>query len=319
MRQPSAKHNLPVTSDALARTPRLVRRDSMTRFNMCVCAMALLSSACVGTSGSGAASNAPVNFGMPMGYTGRLSVVGDSWLKGGQAGADVVNSSGGVNGQKVKIVPVDTALDPVDAVTATRKMLAVDNVKVSIGLIALDYPNALPILNQSKMVSFTIIGDPAIDQMVMPYSFSLRVSAALEGTAMVALAKKRGYHNIAVVFDSSASAQAFPPSLKFAASKAGLNIVAEPLVPQTAPSYEAVIDQVLQAHPDVVMMQIESNQAGTFFDEWRKLGGTSLPIISSDITVTPEWTKPAGAYELRHITAIQTTSNPTGTSQDRST
>lgn len=288
--------------------------DSVRRLVGGLVALTFVLAGCGGasTSSNGKVSGT-VNFGLPFGYTGNLSILGDSWLKGGRAAADIINKNGGVYGQSVNIIPVDTALDTIDAVPAIRKMLAVDDVKVSIGLAALDYTDALPIENQAKMVSFTIIGSPAMDHVSMPYSFSLRASDALEGAAMVVLAKEKGYHNIAVVFDGSATAQTFPPVIKFAADKLGLSIVAQPSVPESAPSYQAEISQVLQAHPDAVLMQIEPNQAGAFFDEWKTLGGTPIPIISTDLTAATTWTQAVGADEVtNHIIGVQALTDISG-------
>ena len=265
------------------------------------------------SSGGSSAASGPVNFGVTSGLSSSLVAVGQLWLNGATAGAYVVNHNGGVLGRQIKIIPVDTAYDTIDAVTAVRKMLAVDNVSVSIGMSNLDYTDALPILNQAKMVTFTRIGSPAIDNLVMPYSYSTGPSDALEGAAMALLAQRKGYKKLALVFDSSGSAQTFPAAIQFAAAKLGLTIVASPAVPQSAPSYQAQIEQVIQAHPDAVLMQVETAQVGAFFDEWKTLGGTPIPIIGSDETLTPDWARAAGAAEINaHVVGVEALSTIAG-------
>lgn len=280
----------------------------------------MLLAACGTSTGSNSGSgintqtvSGTINFGLPSGYTGRLVVLGSAWLNGAKAAADVINSNGGVYGQKVNLVPVDTAFDALDAVPVIRKMLAVDDVKVSVGLAALDYTDALPILNQAKMVNFTIIGSPAIDHTLMPYSYAVRVSDALEGAAMVVQAKKKGYTKIAEVFDASGGAQTFPPAVQLAADKLGLKIVSKPSVPESSASYESEIQEVISSHPDVVLMQIEPTQAGAFFDEWKTLGATNIPIISSDQMMATTYTPALGQDEIQnHITGVQSLTDVTG-------
>jgi len=76
-------------------------------------------------------------------------------MDGVEAAAKVIDNAGGVLGRKVNVLPVNTQSDPVDAVTATRKMLAVDGCNVVQGLTAADWPGALPVIEQSHMVFLT--------------------------------------------------------------------------------------------------------------------------------------------------------------------
>lgn len=265
------------------------------------------------SSTSGVTLTGPINIGLPFGYTGQHAVLGSDWANGAAVAANLINANGGIMGRHVNLIPVDDSLDAVDAVPAIRRMLAVDDVSASVGLAALDYIDALPILNSAHMVSFTKIGSPALDQKVQPYSFSLGPSDALEGSAMVYLAQQRGYHKLALVFDSAAGAQTFPPAIHFAAQKLNMQIVSEPAVPESAASYTGEIEQVLQSKPDVVLMQVEPTQAGAFFNEWKSLGGTNIPIIATDEAQAATWGAVVGADEINnHVVSVQSYSGISG-------
>lgn len=264
-------------------------------------------------TGSTVSLTGPINIGLPFGYTGQHAVLGSDWANGAAVAANLINANGGIMGRQVKLVTVDDSLDAVDAVPAIRRMLAVDDVSASVGLAALDYINALPILNSAHMVSFTKVGSPAIDRKVQPYSFSLGPSDALEGAAMVYVAQQRGYHKLSLVFDSAAGAQTFPPAIHYAAQQLSLQIVSEPAVPESAASYTGEIEQVLQSKPDVVLMQVEPTQAGAFFNEWKTLGGTNIPIIATDEAQAATWGAVVGADEINnHVISVQSFSNITG-------
>ena len=263
----------------------------------------LVLSAC--SNGTQTASG-PVNIGVATALSAKYASTGSQLFYGAEAGAYVVNHNGGILGREVKAIGVDTAWDTIDAVPAIRKMLAVDNVSAEVGMGALDYTDSLPILNQAKMVSFNILGTPAVDKAVMPYSYSVKISDALEGAAMVTLAHSRGYHSLALVFDAAAGAQTFLGPIQFAAGKLGITIVATPTVPESAPSYQAEIQQVIQAKPDAVLMQLEPAQVGAFFNEWKTLGATNIPIIVTDFAVDSNWSNAAGADEVNnHMVGIQ--------------
>ncbi len=266
-------------------------------------ALALFAAGCGAASTVGSPHTA-VNIGSVAGFTGSNVTFSDEELNGVQAAAYLINQQGGILGHHVNVIPVNDSLDPVDAVPAVTKMLATDNVSMEVGLAALDYINALPVLNRAKMVSFSYIG-PSLGHVVMPYHWNVNPSDSQLGTAMAYYAHKKGYKRIALVFDTSSGAQSVVPALKLAASRLHIQIVADPVVPQTAISYETPIAQVVQAHPQAVLMQVEPNQAGAFFQQWRSLGAGSLPIIATDFTLDQEWLTAAGAAEISHVVALE--------------
>jgi branched-chain amino acid transport system substrate-binding protein len=210
-------------------------------------------------------------------------------------------------GRQMKIIDVNTGGDPVDAVPAVRQMLAVDNVSAVVGLSALDFQDALPILNQNKMVSFTHIGSPSIDHLTMPYSFSTVASDAAVGAAMVLYANQQGYRNVAIVLDAATGSQSLLPGMKYAMTKlGGMSVVASPALPEAAVSYGAEINQVINAHPDAILLQLYPASAGTFFQELKKIGGTNIPVITSDFDTSPEFVTAVGgqAYVDAHIISV---------------
>jgi ABC-type branched-subunit amino acid transport system substrate-binding protein len=286
----------------------------LKRFYQLAMLLALtLVAACGGGSSTNGTIASPVKVGLPSGYTGNFPAYGTYWLDGATVASTLINQNGGILGAQVQLVPEDTGGDTVDGVTAVRQLLA-KGINVSVGLAALDYADALPILNKAQMVSFTHIGSPAIDNLTQPYSFSLGPSDAVEGAAFVYYAHQMGYKRIALLFDSSVGAQTFPPTVMHAASVLGLQIVANPAMPAVAPSYTSEIEQIVAAKPDVVISQTEPVQAGLFFSEWSKLGGSNIPMIVSDEDLSTTWGVAAGAAEIAsgHVTGIESLATISG-------
>jgi ABC-type branched-subunit amino acid transport system substrate-binding protein len=267
--------------------------------------LAMVVAGCGGSSPS--TPTGPVNIGITFPFTGPYLQLGGYFSNGAGVAAKAINDNGGVMGRQMKIIDVNTGGDPVDAVPAVRQMLAVDNVSAVVGLSALDFQDALPILNQNKMVSFTHIGSPSIDHLTMPYSFSTVASDAAVGAAMVLYANQQGYRNVAIVLDAATGSQSLLPGMKYAMTKlGGMTVVASPALPEAAVSYGAEINQVINAHPDAILLQLYPASAGTFFQELKKIGGTNIPVITSDFDTSPEFVKAVGgqAYVDAHIISV---------------
>ena len=132
------------------------------------------------TNGS-PSSSAPsaVNIGLPAAFTGGTVQYGEPWFQGAQVAADYINSNGGIMGAQVNLIPVDTGGDPVDAVPAVRRMLALDNISMSLGLSGLDWTDSLSIINAAHMVNFSHIGSPATDHLTYKYSFATGSSGGI--------------------------------------------------------------------------------------------------------------------------------------------
>jgi len=290
------------------------RFDRPSLFGVALVGM-LVVAACGG--GSSASSSGkptgPINVGAVFALTGNAAPFGQAREEGVAVAIDDINAAGGVLGQKLNLIPVNTSSDPVDAVPAVRQMLAADNISVAQGLTAADWPNALPLFEQAKMVIFDHVPDPSIDTKATTYEWRTVPSDGLEGTAMVMAANHLGYHNVALAFQASDEAQSLLPAIQRAASKLGVNIVANPQLPVGAPSYAAEVRQIVNAHPDAILLQLQPQQSGNFFHSLEELGGSQIPVVGSDSTTTSEWIQSVGAdIVARQVVSVVPASSPSG-------
>lgn len=259
-----------------------------------------------GSSSSG--SSGPINIALVAEFTGPRAALGAAKLQGMQLAVQEVNAAGGVLGHQVNVIPVD-APDPVDTVPAIRKMLATSNVSMVVGPDVNSYQNALPIFEQQKMVNFTYIGTPGVYiTRKWAYSFRTAPSDAFVGAAMVEYAHEKGYKNVAIVLDAEEGSQSLLPTLTSAAHGLGINIVAQPSIPTSVPSYAGYVSQIVNAHPDAMLFQMSTASAsGAFFKQFQQLAGSalSMPIIGSDFTANADVVNAMGAsYAASHLTSI---------------
>jgi ABC-type branched-subunit amino acid transport system substrate-binding protein len=89
--------------------------------------------------------------------------------------------------------------------------------------------------------------------------------------------------------------------------------VANPSIPESAPSYGAVARQIIDAKPDAILVQMDPPQAGIFFSQFLTLGGGNIPVIGGDITLNADFVKAVGAqYYADHVVAIEASGKPSG-------
>ncbi|HVC24301.1 MAG TPA: ABC transporter substrate-binding protein [Acidimicrobiales bacterium] len=251
----------------------------------------------------------PAVIGAVFPLTGVHAPTGTALLDGIELAASVINKEGGVLGHPLKVDPFNTNADPVDAVTAVRQLLAVDNPSVVIGFSGSDYEQALPLVNQAKVVSFIDVGDPVLDHVTnMPYMFRAVPSDALTGTAMAYWAWHQHYTRIAMVFDADTASQTIVPSVETTARKLHIQVVASNSsdLPTGSPSYQTQVRAVLAGKPQAILTQVVENDAGTFFSELQSLGGGNLPVVGSDATATAAFSQAFGATQAReHLVSVE--------------
>jgi len=266
-----------------------------------------------GSSGGTSTSTAPVNVGFLAAFSGTITY-GVPLLEGAKVAALNIEKGGGIMGRTVNFIPEDDSFDPIDAVTVARKMLAVDNVDLVLGLAAADWRDALPVLEAAKMVSFTHITDPALDDQLYPYSYATTPSDGLEGVAMTAYAASKHYQRIAVVFDEASNAQTLVPGILAAANALNISVVSRPTLPVGVPSYVAAVQSIAASHPDAILTQVDPTTASVLFPELNAAGLASVPVIGSDSTLQAAWVKAVGAANMASgsIVSVQSIASAAG-------
>ena len=256
-------------------------------------------------TGARAAGKKTVNVGFFGPLSGAYVGAGDQLLAGARLAGDIIDAHHGIMGRKVKVVPGDDGGDAVDAVPLLRKMLAVDHLSAMMGGITFDAGTALPILNHAKMVDFMHVGDPSLDHKLLRYVFGTAPSDSLTGAAMAYWAHVKHYKKIALVFDTGQGSQTLLPALKHAAKLLGMKIVVNATLPLGTVSYEAQAQQVVSAHPQAILTQVETPQAaGSFFTQLQRDGGGSIPLVGSDAMSDPTIVSAIGSGEAAQLVSI---------------
>jgi ABC-type branched-subunit amino acid transport system substrate-binding protein len=253
-------------------------------------AMATLAAATVSasaTSASSAASGGTLNIGVIYPFTGANASQGAVGLAGCLVGVAPVNAAGGVLGKKLVCKTFDTKGDPADAVPAANQMLASANPVMVLGA-SDDAVATAPIVTAAHIVNFATIGDPHFDNQTNPYFYRLTPSDALQGKALGYYAATHGLTHAAAAFTSDLGAQTSVPPLRTEYKKLGHKLVADLTLAPGASSYRTEVEQVIGAHPDALITEMDPQSQATFMSEYQQLAGHLPLTIGTERTATSD-------------------------------
>lgn len=236
----------------------------------------------------GSSGSAPVNIGVIYPFTGPNAIEGIGHMAGCLAGIQPVNDVGGVLGHKFTCVEADTKGDPADAVTAADQLLASDSPVMVMGA-SEDSVTTAPIITAAHVTNFTTVGDPSFDHQTNPYFWRVTPSDSLQGIALGYWAATHGLKHAASVFTSDPGAQTSVPPLHAEYPRLGGKFAISLTLAPDQPSYRTQVEQVLAAHPDAIITEMDPQSAATFLSELQQLGKTLPPIISTQRAATGAW------------------------------
>lgn len=243
--------------------------------------------------GSHGLTKSPVVFGQLFPFTGTKAEL-SSWGTHGDAAAVYdVNHNGGVLGHPLKSVDADTAGDAVDAVPATRKLLA-QNPKFIVGPFSLTVESVVGDFDPSHVVDYVIGGTTQLNHMKKPYVYRTTASDSAEVVAMATYAIKHGYKRAAYIFDNSANSQGLvAPLTKSYEAQGGKVVANEKIVPDQS-SYLSEITSAFAHHPQVIFCAFDEQTASTVFADARQLGHLQVPWVGEDVLGSPGYAKAFG-------------------------
>jgi ABC-type branched-subunit amino acid transport system substrate-binding protein len=243
-----------------------------------------------GSSSTSKIGPGPLVVGSFMPYTGSNASFGAEGSALCDAAIKAINDGGGVSGHTFSCQPFDSTEDPADALPVANRMIAsTGNLALVYGPAAVE-PAVEPVLNNAHLVHLSVTGDPRYENQKSAYFYRFSPSDAVTGTALAAYAVAHGYTHAAAVFTSDQSAQTSVPALRRAYPKLGGSFAADLTLTPGQPSYRTEVSQVLAAHADAVVGEMEPQTAATFLSEMLELNnGHLLPLITTSRADESDW------------------------------
>ena len=307
-------------------SPRVMARTPQARISkrlLTSTAAALLVAACGSSStGSGGSGNIKTNsaghvsYGVLSCFTGTLSVLGQAMLQGSQVAQKVINDSGGILGKQLDISHADTQCDEADAVPAVRQLLASDNVTGIIGPETQEIAAVAPIVSAARIPTEFQGGSTDFDKNANQYLWRDSPSDSQLGVAMALYAHKKGYRTASLLFSSDIAQQTIPKPISATWLKFGNTIVSNTTVAPGQTSYRTQVQDIINAHPDVIFTQLDPQTAAVVFQNFKELDNLAIPVVGTDVTSGDDYLK-AITYPVAHadLTSVYGT-NATGAAAD---
>ena len=224
-------------------------------------------------------------------FTGTLASLGQAMLQGAQVAQKAINDAGGILGGQLNLAHADTQCDEADSVPAIRQLLAAQNVVGIIGPETQEINAVAPIITAAKIPDEFQGGSTLFDHNTNKWLWRDSPSDSQLGVAMALYAHNKGYHNAALLFYSDIAAQTFAAPITATWQKMGNKIVSNITVAPDQTSYRAQVQQVINAHPDVIFTQTDAATAAVLFQNFKELNNLAIPFVGTDVTGVDQYLK----------------------------
>ncbi|MGH7608408.1 MAG: ABC transporter substrate-binding protein [Candidatus Dormibacteria bacterium] len=241
------------------------------------------------SSAGGSASGGTVAYGVLSCFTGTLASLGEAMLQGSQVAQKAINSAGGIMGKKLALQHADTQCDEADAVPAVHQLLAVNHMAGIIGPETQEIASVAPILTHAKIPDEFQGGSTLFDKNANKYLWRDSPSDSQLGVAMALYAHDKGYKKAALLFYSDIAAQTFIKPITETWHKLGGTIVSNLTLAPDQSSYQSQVQQVINAHPDVIFTQTDTATAAVLYQNFQELNNLAIPFVGTDVTGGSEY------------------------------
>lgn len=231
-----------------------------------------------------APAGAQIRVGMPTGLTGSVAAGVRENLTGAQLYLDAVNAKGGVNGQKIELLPVDDQFDPKKTVEAARELIT--QKKVVALFLNRGTPHAqalLPLLAEYKLpLVAPSTGAMALHEPVNPWVFNVRATYQREAAKAIEHLASIGITRIAVwQTDDSFGADSAAGALK-GFEKAQLKPLLQEKFPRDKPDFAALAKQTAQQDAQAVMVIGSAGNTASAVKALRAAGSRAQAVTLSN-------------------------------------
>jgi ABC-type branched-subunit amino acid transport system substrate-binding protein len=285
-------------------TSRRSRRIRARALGAAAAALLLSATAACSSAQPGAAQNSALTVVTFNPFSGPDQTFGPEMWAGCQAAVTAINAAGGVLTDKLACTSVDTQGNPADAVTAGAKILATTpHVFGMLGPSSDEADASAPLINAARVPMFADTGEASFDHNKLQYFWRMVPADDVRGYAMALYAKQKGYLRAAAVFGDDVGSQAGVPTLLRGYSELGGQMVLNQKITLGQTSYQAQVEQLIAAKPQVIFTETSPQANATYLAELQQQLGHLIPVIGTDVTIQPSWfTAMAGAIGKQALT-----------------
>ena len=198
-----------------------------------------------------------ITFGQVAAFEGPAAALGTGMRDGILAAFNEANANGGVNGRQLELKTEDDGYEPDRSAAAVKGMIESGNVFAMIGPVGTPTSKATqPITTEAKVPFFGpftgagFLRDPSLGNVV-----NVRATYAAETEAWIAyLVDKRGFKNIALLYQDDAFGRVGLDGVTAALGKRGMSLSAQGTYTRNTTAVKSAVLAIRKAKPDAVVM-----------------------------------------------------------------
>lgn len=222
--------------------------------------------------------------------TGGQATFGQSTHNGIMLAVDEINSAGGVNSRKFRVITEDDQSKAEEAATAVTKLISQNNVIAVLGEVASSSSlAAAPICQSNKVPMITPSSTNERVTQVGDYIFRMCFIDPYQGEAMANyLSKQEGMKNAAILVDvKSDYSTGLAANFKRTFTANGGKIVVEQSYAQGDSDFRSQLTAIKSANPEVIFVPGYYNDIGQIAIQARDLG-MQMPLAGGDGWESPK-------------------------------
>ena len=241
-----------------------------------VLAAAALFVATLATAETGVTDGSVV-IGQSVPLSGPAQELGIEMQLGAKLYFDHINSQGGVNGRKIKLLTLDDGYEPDRAMANTKQLIDKDDVFALFGYVGT--PTSLAALKVSNPAGVPFVGAfTGAEALRTPFNrliFNVRASYNDETEKIVEQFTSLNVKRIAVFYQNDAYGNAGLTGVEKAMAKRDLKLVATATVERNSSDVAAAVKTLIAAKPDMVVMVTTYKSTAAFINAMRAAGSAA--------------------------------------------
>lgn len=194
-----------------------------------------------------------------------------------------LNAKGGVLGRKIELLIEDDQSKPELSATAARKLegAGVAFILSLTHTVAALQAQTVTVESKTPHLAPSLTVDTLTTQIDNPNFWQTGPLASTQIETLLAYARTKNYRKVALVSDNSAISQATAKAFKAQFDKAGLQLVADEVLPSGAQSADAQMQKVRAANPDAIFLATLLTPENLLLLRYYRSQGMKTPLIGN--------------------------------------
>ncbi len=232
-------------------------------------------------------TSTPIKIGLSFPLTGEAASYGEAGLGGAELAAKEINDAGGINGNKIELVPEDDQCSSSGGAMAANKLTNVDQVLAMVHFCSAAAGAGTPIAQNAKTPSIVLGSAPELTQN-RDYIFRDYPSDSFQGKfAAEFIYNNLKKKNVAIIYVKNDWGQGIKDVFTKRFKELGGTIVFDDSVMQDSTDLRTQIAKAKVANPDALYFPVYPKNGVAGLKQLKELG-FNAPIISGDGFETEE-------------------------------